>query len=91
MLEIDEFGESTLSTQLYDSTKQKSRKKFRIERGVEKLRDLKTRSKIQKALIEAINSDFKQRFFMHQDKLKELQGIISNTQLTIKQVFFMYF
>lgn len=92
LFEVDEFSDTlNASTQqqhlLNPAKQQKSRtRKFRVKRGIEKLCDAKARAKTLNALVEAINCDFKQRFFMHQDKLKELQLIISNGELNIQQV-----
>ncbi|KAI1713989.1 hypothetical protein DdX_08874 [Ditylenchus destructor] len=66
---------------------QKSRRTLRLEKGLQSLCDPQRLNNSLCALAEAINSDFKQRFFMHQDKLREIQALISRTDLSTGEIF----
>lgn len=43
------------------------------------------------SIVEAVNHDIKQRLFTHQDKLKDIQTILLQKDLTINEVLnFLY-
>lgn len=71
-----------------DVSKQKTRRKIdeRRARGLKGLLDGTYKSEAWKAMVAAIEKDVRARFFMHQEKLRELQKILSDKELSTKEV-----
>jgi hypothetical protein len=71
-----------------DVFKQKFKRKIdeRRSRGLKGLLDSEYKEQAWKAMVSAIEKDVRQRFFMHQEKLRELQQILSNQEISPKEV-----
>lgn len=54
--------------------------------GMERLFNSDARQNMMFAVIEALNHDLKQRLFMHQDKLKDIQTILLRKNLNFNEV-----
>lgn len=53
---------------------------------MERLFNSNARQNIMRAVVEAVNQDFKQRLFMHQDKLKDIYSILLQKNLSFNEV-----